>query len=65
MLAVGMSDGNVAVYNLQKNTGKAAYMSTAKNGEHQDIVWQVKHYTSLLGLGGGELEPPKIVKIAN
>ena len=41
MLAVGMSDGNVAVYNLQKNTGKAAYMSTAKNGKHQDIVWQV------------------------
>ncbi len=41
MLAVGLSDGNVAVYNLQKNSGKPAYMSTAKNGKHQDIVWQV------------------------
>ena len=44
MLAVGMSDGNVAVYNLQKNSGKPAYISTAKNGKHQDIVWQVKIY---------------------
>ena len=42
MLAVGMADGNVAVYNLQKNTGKPTYISTAKNGKHQDIVWQVK-----------------------
>jgi hypothetical protein len=41
MLAVGLSDGNVAVFNLQKNTGKPAYISTAKNGKHQDIVWQV------------------------
>ncbi len=41
MLAVGMADGNVAVYNLQKNTGKPTYISTAKNGKHQDMVWQV------------------------
>ena len=41
MLAVGMADGNVAVYNLQKNSGKPTYVSTAKNGKHQDMVWQV------------------------
>ena len=43
MLAVGMADGNVAVYNLQKNTGKPTYISTAKNGKHQDMVWQVNY----------------------
>ena len=42
MLAIGMADGNVAVFNLQKNNGKPSYISTAKNGKHQDIVWQVK-----------------------
>jgi len=41
MLAVGMADGNVAVYNLQKNTTKPSYISSAKNGKHQDLVWQV------------------------
>jgi hypothetical protein len=42
MLAVGLSDGNVAVYNLQKNSSKPQYISTARNGKHQDIVWQVR-----------------------
>ena len=42
MLAAGLSDGNVAVYNLQKNPQKPSYISTAKNGKHTDIVWQVK-----------------------
>ena len=41
MLAVALSDGNVAVYNLQKSTEKPAYISTARNGKHQDIAWQV------------------------
>jgi len=44
MLAVGLSDGNVAVFNLQKNTGKPTYISTARNGKHQDIVWQVQKH---------------------
>ena len=44
MLAVGLSDGNVAVYNLQKLCNKPAYMSTAGNGKHHDIVWQVCKY---------------------
>ena len=42
MLATGMADGNVAVYNLQKSLSKPSYISTARNGKHQDIVWQVK-----------------------
>ena len=41
MLAVALSDGNVAIYNLQKSTEKPAYISTARNGKHQDIAWQV------------------------
>lgn len=42
MLAAGLADGNVAVYNLQKSPNKPSYISTARNGKHQDIVWQVK-----------------------
>ena len=42
MLAVALADGNVGVYNLQKSTEKPAYISTARNGKHQDIAWQVK-----------------------
>ena len=38
----GLADGNVAVYNLQKNPQKPSYISTARNGKHQDIVWQVQ-----------------------
>ena len=41
MLVVGLYDGNIAVYNLQKNTGSPSYQSDAKNGKHRDIVWQV------------------------
>ena len=41
MLVVGLYDGNIAVYNLQKNTGAPSYQSDAKNGKHRDIVWQV------------------------
>ena len=41
MLVVGLYDGNIAVYNLQKNTGVPSYQSDAKNGKHRDIVWQV------------------------
>ena len=42
MLVVGLYDGNIAVYNLQKNVGVPNYQSDAKNGKHRDIVWQVK-----------------------
>jgi dynein intermediate chain 1 len=43
MLAVALSDGNVAIYNLQKSNEKPAYISTARNGKHQDIAWQVRY----------------------
>ena len=45
MLAVALSDGNVGIYNLQKSTEKPAYISTARNGKHQDIAWQVTPFT--------------------
>ena len=41
MLVTGLFDGNVAVFNLQKRGTKPNYISTAKNGKHQDAVWQV------------------------
>ena len=41
MLVAGLYDGNIAVYNLQKNTGLPSYQSDARNGKHKDIVWQV------------------------
>ena len=43
MLVVGLYDGNIAVYNLQKNMGVPNYQSDAKNGKHRDIVWQVRY----------------------
>ena len=48
MLVVGLYDGNIAVYNLQKNVGVPNYQSDAKNGKHRDIVWQVKCPVSVL-----------------
>ena len=41
MLVVGLSNGNVAVYNLQIGGKKPAYLSSARNGKHRDTVWQV------------------------
>ena len=51
MLAVGLSDGNVAIFNLQQDTFKPAYISTAKDGKHQDIVWQVNRKIIWVGSG--------------
>ena len=48
MLVVGLYDGNIAVYNLQKNLGGPNYQSDAKNGKHRDIVWQVRCPVSVL-----------------
>ncbi|NP_001085877.1 dynein, axonemal, intermediate chain 1 L homeolog [Xenopus laevis] len=42
LLAVGLYDGNVAVYNLKANTQLPAFISSAKSGKHTDPVWQVK-----------------------
>ena len=43
MMVVGLADGNVAVYNLQKKAQKPSYISSATNGKHRDIVWQVRY----------------------
>lgn len=40
LLAVGMYDGNVAIYNLQKKTNTPAFASDIRN-KHADPVWQV------------------------
>ena len=44
MLVVGLFDGNVAVFNLQKKNREPSYISTAQNGKHRDVVWQVKRF---------------------
>lgn len=43
LLAVGMYDGSVAVYDLSRKKGrkKPIYKCTAKTGKHTDPVWQV------------------------
>ena len=42
MLVCGLYDGSVAVYNLQQRmNGAPNYMSSATNGKHTDVVWQV------------------------
>ena len=46
MMVVGLYDGNIAIYNLQKNTGKPTYQSDARNGKHKDMVWQVAGSTA-------------------
>lgn len=37
-----MLDGNVAVYNLQKNLNEPIYKSRGVYGKHSKIVWEVK-----------------------
>ena len=41
-LVIGLYDGNVAVYNLQRDTTKPSFLSTAVNGKHRELVWQVR-----------------------
>lgn len=41
LVAVGMYDGTVAVYNLQEKGTSPVLRSTAKTGKHSDPVWQV------------------------
>lgn len=41
LLVIGMYDGNVAVYNLQKNVSRPIYVSKG-HGKHSDVVWEVK-----------------------
>lgn len=41
LLAIGMYDGNVAVYNLQTNIVDPLYVSKGANGKHSDVIWEV------------------------
>ncbi|RKO91389.1 WD40-repeat-containing domain protein, partial [Blyttiomyces helicus] len=41
MIAVGLYDGTVLVYNIQKKTDAPIFKSTARQGKHTDPVWQV------------------------
>lgn len=41
LLAIGMYDGNVAVYNLQTNPTDPIYVSKGANGKHSDVIWEV------------------------
>ncbi|NWR34626.1 DNAI1 protein, partial [Tachuris rubrigastra] len=42
LIAVGFYDGNVAIYNLRKETSQPSYKSSAESGKHTGPVWQVK-----------------------
>ena len=47
MLAAGLLDGNVEVYNLQINTQTPVYTSDAGNGKHQNVISQVSTHFQL------------------
>eukprot|EP00002_Diphylleia_rotans_P037458 TRINITY_DN8364_c0_g1_i7.p1 TRINITY_DN8364_c0_g1~~TRINITY_DN8364_c0_g1_i7.p1 ORF type:complete len:696 (-),score=147.47 TRINITY_DN8364_c0_g1_i7:274-2361(-) len=42
LLAVGLYDGRVMVFDIQSKTGLPIFQSTARVGKHTDPVWQVK-----------------------
>jgi WD40 repeat protein len=41
MLAVGLYDGTVLVYDFQKKSDVPIFKSTSKGGKHTDPVWQI------------------------
>lgn len=41
LLAAGMYDGAVAIYDLKDIGAKPLFRATAKSGKHTDPVWQV------------------------
>ena len=45
MLAVGLMNGNVAVYNLQIKTKLPTYISNSINGKHRNLINQVTENT--------------------
>ena len=42
MVCVGLANGNVLVYNLQKDPSIPCHMSSAEKGKHMGIVWHIK-----------------------
>ena len=56
LLAVGLYDGKVAVYDFREGTNNPMFQSDARTGKHTDPVWQVcvhVHCTSVDGPKGG------------
>jgi len=41
LLAVGLYDGTVMIYDVRNKVNRPIYYSTVKNGKHTDPVWQV------------------------
>ena len=41
LLAAGMYDGSVSIYDLREGSNNPIYQATAKSGKHTDPVWQV------------------------
>ena len=50
ILAVGLQDGNVAVYDLSRSSPGPSYQSSAASGKHADAVWQVGPGSQQAGL---------------
>ena len=42
MIAAGLYDGSVVVYNLQSAGSEPVYQATANTGKHRDVVWSVR-----------------------
>lgn len=53
LLAVGLYDGSVVVFDVSKKTNIPLYQSTAKTGKHTDPVWQVKWHMDEMSGGKG------------
>ena len=42
LVAAGLYDGTVLVYDLEQNCREPVYKATANTGTHTDPVWQVR-----------------------
>lgn len=42
LMAVGLDNGNVAVYDIRNKKDEPIYQSSVKSKKHNDIVWQIK-----------------------
>ena len=42
MIAAGLYDGSVVIYNLQSGGEEPVYQATADTGKHRDVVWSVR-----------------------
>jgi len=60
LLAVGLYDGSVCVYDVRKRENKPIYSSDAQSGKHSDPVWEV-HWARDDALNGNPASgtPPK------